>query len=37
MYFGMFIAKITASVVRVPDYRSRDPGSIPGTARLSEK
>jgi hypothetical protein len=24
-------------VVRVPGYRSRDPGSIPGAARFSEK
>jgi hypothetical protein len=24
-------------VVKVPDYRSRGPGSIPGTTRFSEK
>jgi hypothetical protein len=24
-------------VVRVPGYRSRDPGSIPGTTRFSDK
>jgi hypothetical protein len=24
-------------VVRVPGYRSRDPGSIPGAARFSER
>jgi hypothetical protein len=24
-------------VVRVPGYRSRDPGSIPGATRFSEK
>jgi hypothetical protein len=26
-----------ASVVRVPAYRSKGPGSIPGVTRLSEK
>jgi hypothetical protein len=28
---------MTASVVRVPGYRSRGPGSIPGTSIFSEK
>jgi hypothetical protein len=31
------IAPLCGLVVRVPGYRSKDPGSIPGTTRLSEK
>jgi hypothetical protein len=29
--------RLCGLVVRVPGYRSRGPGSIPGTTRLSEK
>jgi hypothetical protein len=29
--------RLCGLVVRVPGYRSRDPGSIPGTTRFSEK
>jgi hypothetical protein len=31
------IAIVTVSVVRVPDYSSRGPGSVPGTSRFSDK
>jgi hypothetical protein len=30
-------AHLCGPVVRVPGYRSKDPGSIPGTTRFSEK
>jgi hypothetical protein len=29
--------RLCGLVVRVPNYRSRGPGSIPGTTRYSEK
>jgi hypothetical protein len=29
--------RLCGLVVRVPGYRSRDPGSIPGATRCSEK
>jgi hypothetical protein len=29
--------RLCGLVVRVPGYRSRDPGSIPGATRFSEK
>jgi hypothetical protein len=29
--------RLCGLVVRVPDYRSRGPGSIPGDARFSDK
>jgi hypothetical protein len=29
--------RLCALVVRVPGYKSRGPGSIPGTTRFSEK
>jgi hypothetical protein len=31
------IDRLCGLVVRIPGYKSRDPGSIPGTTRLSEK
>jgi hypothetical protein len=31
------IDRLCGLVVRVPGYKSRDPGSIPGTTRFSEK
>jgi hypothetical protein len=31
------IDRLCGIVVRVPGYRSRDPGSIPGTTRFSER
>jgi hypothetical protein len=31
------IDRLCGLVVRVPGYRSRDPGSIPGATRFSEK
>jgi hypothetical protein len=33
----IIIARICGLVVRVPGYRSRGPGLIPGTAKFSEK
>jgi hypothetical protein len=32
-----FPGRLCGLVVRVPSYRSRGPGSIPGIARFSEK
>jgi hypothetical protein len=29
--------RLCGLVIRVPDYRSRGPGSIPGATRFSEK
>jgi hypothetical protein len=34
---GIFSDLLYGLVVRVPGYRSRGPGSIPGATRLSEK
>jgi hypothetical protein len=33
----IIIDRLCGSMVRVPDYRSRGPGSIPGSTRFSEK
>jgi hypothetical protein len=33
----IFIDRLCGLVVRVPGYRSRGPGSVPGTARFTEK
>jgi hypothetical protein len=35
--FVNFDLHLCGLVVRVPDYRSRGPGSIPGAIRFSEK
>jgi hypothetical protein len=37
LYVGMFGDSLCGLAVRVPDYRSRGPGSIPGATKFSEK
>jgi hypothetical protein len=37
LFWPAFRSFLTASVVRVPGYRFRDPGSIPSATRFSEK
>jgi hypothetical protein len=37
LYMRMKVDRIYGLVVRVPGYRSRGPGSIPGANRFSEK
>jgi hypothetical protein len=36
-YSSLVFDRLCGLVVRVPGYRSRGPGSIPGTTRFSEK
>jgi hypothetical protein len=37
IYIYIYIYRVCGLVVRVPGYRSRGPGSIPGATRFSEK
>jgi hypothetical protein len=37
VFICCFVDSLCVLVVRVPGYRSRGPGSIPGTTRCSEK
>jgi hypothetical protein len=37
LLLAIVLVRLCGLVVRVPGYRSRGPGSIPGTTRFSEK